>query len=189
MRRSLLVAVSLYIIGWLIAERAIALPVTGFVDGQSNLYKASPTGGGDGVDPFSVSFTAGSGLELSFLSVTGGTHCCSGNPSGSGSTNADGIGGLPNTNVTESGGISGISSPGTMFLTGVFVDDSAGFGVAPTTLNYFGGLSTSDAIFAPDLNQSFFIGDGLTGNGFGATQIFQIPDLADRLFLDRKSVV
>ena len=70
-----------------------------------------------------------------------------------------------------------------MFLTGVFVDDSAGFGTAPATLNYNSGPFTFDPIFAPELNQAFFIGDGLTGFGTGATQIFQAPEFADRLFL------
>lgn len=183
MQRWVLIAAAFYAITWFAVERANAVPVTGFVDARANLYKASPTGGGDGFNPFEISFTPGAELELTFSSVSGGTHCCNGNPNGSGSANPDGIGGLPATNVSASGGISGISAPGTLFLMGAFADSSAGFGLAPASLNYNGGLSTSAALFAPELNQSFFIGDGLTGNGFGATQVFQIPDFADRLFL------
>lgn len=183
MQRWILIAAAIYAITWFAVERANAVPVTGFEDARSNLYKASPTGGGDGFNPFEISFTAGSGLELTFSSVVGDTHCCNGNPNGSGSANPDGFGGLPATNVSASGGISGISSPGTLFLMGVFADSSVGFGIAPATLNYNGGLSTSDSVFSPSLNQSFFIGDGLTGAGFGATQVFQVPDFADRLFL------
>ena len=183
MYRFLLVAISLYVMAWLVVDRAYAVPVTGFVDGRSNLYKASPSGGGDGLNPLSIHFKRGIGGELTFSSVTGGTHCCSGDPSGGGSSTADGIGGLPTTNIFESGGISGLLAPGTMFLSGVFVDSTAGFGLAPAKLDYFSDLSTSDPIFSPVLNQAFFIGDGLTSNGSGSIQTFQVPDFADRLFL------
>ena len=137
----------------------------------------------DGLIPFSVSFAAGTGGALTFSSVTGSTHCCSGDPNGAGGTNPDGFGGLPTTNILASGGISGIFAPGTMFLTGVFVDSTAEFDLPPVTLNYFNGTSTQQASLSPLLNQAFFIGDGRTGNGSGATQTFQVPDFADRLFL------
>lgn len=183
MQRWVLIAAAFYAIGWFAVDRAFAVPVTGFVDARSNLYKASPFSGGDGFDPLEILFTPAAGQELTFSTVFGNTHCCSGNPHGSGGANADGIGGLPATNISADGGISGISAPGTLFLMGVFADSSVGFGVAPGTLNYNAGLSTSDSVFTPLLNQSFFIGDGLTGSGFGQTQVFKVPDLADRLFL------
>src|SRR5262249_39942824 len=33
------------------------------------------------------------------------------------------------------------------------------------------------------LNQTFFIGDGLTGTGSGSVQVFHVPDGATRLYL------
>jgi hypothetical protein len=44
-------------------------------------------------------------------------------------------------------------------------------------------LSYSSASYTPLLNQSFFIGDGLTGDGTGATQQFFVPDSATELVL------
>src|SRR6202012_498516 len=60
-------------------------------------------------------------------------------------------------------------------------------GAGPAILSYGfgtpGGLSTSDASFSPEINQVFFIGDGLTGTGSGQIQNFLVPDTADRLYL------
>jgi hypothetical protein len=43
--------------------------------------------------------------------------------------------------------------------------------------------NTSFAQLAPQLNQIFFIGDGLTGSGLGNIQRFLVPNQATRLFL------
>ena len=46
-----------------------------------------------------------------------------------------------------------------------------------------GTIATSFASLSPALNQTFFVGDGLTGNGTGAVQQFDVPVGASRLFL------
>ena len=98
-------------------------------------------------------------------------------------------GGVTTTNVTglsttTSGlsGISGISGPNTMFLVGVFLTDSAPSGADPATLD-FNSIGTGFASLSPEIGQTFFIGDGLTGTGSGALQTFVVPSGATRLFL------
>jgi hypothetical protein len=74
-----------------------------------------------------------------------------------------------------------------MFLVGVFLDNTEPSGAGPITLSYDfgtpGSLNTTDASFSPELNQVFFIGDGLTGTGSGQVQNFLVPDTASRLYL------
>jgi len=159
------------------------------VSGQANLFAAGqaavtdPGTGGGGVLPPSFALPLGSGRVLSFSSVTGLTDCCSRpvqmNPEGTLNNIFNG-----QTNIGAGNGISGISAPGQMFLAGVFLDASTPAGGAPATLNFLtapGGTGFSS--LSPLLRQMFFIGDGLTGNGTGSAQTFQIPDSATRLFL------
>jgi hypothetical protein len=87
------------------------------------------------------------------------------------------------TDITGTGtGISGIVAPATMFLTGVFLTDSAPSGSDPATLD-FTSIGTNFASLAPGVGQTFFIGDGMTGTGSGALQQFVVPAGATRLFL------
>jgi hypothetical protein len=44
-------------------------------------------------------------------------------------------------------------------------------------------LGRNFSSLAPELQQTFYIGDGLTGEGSGAVQSFLVPDTATRLFL------
>lgn len=163
---------------FLITSMGMAKATTVNVDAQSNIFKASITGGGDGLDPVLTSFTAGAGQILTFSSVAGLTNCCS----SSALTLPDGENG--STNVNSSGGISGVVAPRTLFLAGVFVNTgNAPGGTAPDRLNYNGALQVSDLSFSPLLNQTFFIGDGLTGNGIGDIQSFIVPTLADAFYL------
>jgi hypothetical protein len=54
-------------------------------------------------------------------------------------------------------------------------------GSGPLALDFTN--NTSFAELSPLLNQTFFIGDGLTGSGSGNIQRFLVPDQATRLFL------
>jgi hypothetical protein len=47
----------------------------------------------------------------------------------------------------------------------------------------FNSIGTSFTTLSPKLNQLFFIGDGLTGDGAGATQKFKVPAGAKVLYL------
>ena len=94
---------------------------------------------------------------------------------------ADGVGAA--TASSSNFGISpyaGISAPGAGYLVGLFTsptDNTPGVATAYTT------ASESAASFSPTLNQAFFIGDGLTGDGVGATQVFYVPTGATELYL------
>ena len=71
-----------------------------------------------------------------------------------------------------------------MFLAGLFLDDSVPAGTAPARLDFSStALGTNFSSLSPLLNQTFFIGDGLTATGSGLQQQFSVPDTATRLFL------
>jgi uncharacterized protein (TIGR03437 family) len=82
--------------------------------------------------------------------------------------------------ITSLGSISGFVAPVAFPLVGVFTN-GAPSGPAPAPYYYSG--SGTGATFAPLLNQVFFIGDGLTGTGSGARQIFHVPATATELWL------
>ena len=94
-----------------------------------------------------------------------------------------------NTNGTYSymgpyGGLSGITAPGAGYLVGVFETSTGPVGVAPPSLNFLptslGGIGTNFSSLSPALNQVFYIGDGLTGDGFGSLQQFLVPTGRDQ---------
>ena len=89
------------------------------------------------------------------------------------------------------GGISGMklfeSNPidrRVMFLAGVFLADSEPVAPAPERLDFSStSLGRSFTQLSPLLYQTFYIGDGLTGEGTGTVQNFIVPTGATRLFL------
>ncbi len=89
------------------------------------------------------------------------------------------------------GGISGMqlfeSTPAdrrVMFLAGVFLTDDEPTASAPASLDFSStSLGRSFSELSPLLQQTFYIGDGLTGEGSGSVQTFWVPDSATRLFL------
>jgi hypothetical protein len=97
----------------------------------------------------------------------------------------DGVGAAPVTSSnTGTSSVSGITAPGAGYLVGVFVPAGGPVGTAPTALDFTSsGLGTSFTSLSPQLDQVFFIGDGLTGNGTGTQQTFNIPTGAGQLWL------
>ena len=97
--------------------------------------------------------------------------------------------------MASAGGVSGLllyesdpSARRVMFLSGLFTSGSVPQSPAPASLNFsssYGSnpLTTSFAQLSPLLNQSFYIGDGLTGTGSGGTQSFLVPDGATHFYL------
>jgi hypothetical protein len=97
--------------------------------------------------------------------------------------------------MASSGGVSGLllyESESTdrrvMFLSGVFTHGNIPPAPAPAILNFsssFGGspIGTSFSQLSPLVNQSFYIGDGLTGTGTGTAQSFMVPDGATHFYL------
>jgi hypothetical protein len=78
-----------------------------------------------------------------------------------------------NTDVGASAGISGIRVRGLMPLLGVFTAARPGEPVPPHL--DFNLIGTDFTELHPAINQLFFIGDGLTGNGVGTRQKFWQP--------------
>lgn len=156
------------------------------VHGQANLFGAghavppAPGGGGGGILPPSYAFPSAPDLVLRFGSVTGEVTCDEVNfpfngPDGGPYASGD-------TDILSWDGISGIIHSGaTMFLSGVFLDDSEPADPAPERLDFSDGTDFTELYL--ELRQTFFIGDGLTGTGTGEVQQFHVPAGATRLFL------
>jgi hypothetical protein len=156
------------------------------VPGMSNIFGAghsTPPGGG--ILPPSYTFLPGSNLILTFDSVTGVvSYNSGGNYYGPDGLFGYGDGG---TNITSTGGISGITYAGSphamMFLIGVFLNDSEPADPAPNRLDFSpSGLNENFTELYPELRQTFFVGDGLTGTGSGVIQVFHVPATATRLY-------
>jgi hypothetical protein len=167
---------------------ALAEPISFTVDGQANIFAAghsvippSPLGpGGQGVFPFEHIFSPTMGQIVQFMSLAGVTGC-RGEAPFIGAEGGFCVGG-PGTNVFSLAGISGTVHFGRqMFLAGVFTDGTEPMDPAPPRLDFTSADTFTE--LSPLLNQTFFIGDGLTGTGAGAQQRFHIPASASRLYL------
>jgi hypothetical protein len=137
-----------------------------------------------GTFPVSDSFTADPNEILKFSSVTGLVGCNFVITNGPDGPCWPGV----NTTITSYGGLSGIDAyQDNMFLVGVFLDSAEPSGAGPSVLKYNYGtpdsLSMAQGSFSPELDQVFFIGDGLTETGTGEEQTFHVPAGADRLYL------
>jgi hypothetical protein len=163
------------------ASSALAGPVT--VLGTADIYAAGTQsgvadGGYYGTVPGAVSVAAGGYFTFSAsgsITLNGGGNY----------NDADGVGGAVSTSSnTGSGSISGIVAPYDGYLVGVFIGAAGPSGTAPATLDYTSGTpTTSDTSYDPLLDQVFFIGDGLTGDGTGSIQTFYVPTGATELYL------
>jgi hypothetical protein len=127
-------------------------------------------------------------LAATFLAGPGNafTFCATGSVSiGAVPTNGpDGGLSLAPTDVFSDGGIAGLKSDRTMFLAGVFLDESAPTSTPPVRLDFSSaGFGTAFPNLTPQIGQTFFIGDGFVGIGTGTLQHFYAPPTATRLFL------
>jgi hypothetical protein len=151
------------------------------LDARSDIYSAgaaTPEPKRGGVLPAIISL-ASAGGAIVFSNVRGQIGCIHGSFYG-----ADGggcVGG--NTHINAAAAVSGIvDHQRTLFVTGVFLGERPG--PAPGALDFSeAALGMSFAQLTPQLGQSFFIGDGLTGTGSGAQQRFVIPAGATKLYL------
>jgi hypothetical protein len=142
-----------------------------------------PGGGTGGIAAPEFDLTSGMGRVLTFQDVSGIISFTPGT-----SSVPDGL--QPNgnpplgldTNISSFQGISGIRlEKGSGFLVGVFLSNAMPTDPAPPRLEFTnngttGLMNTDFASLSPLLDQTFFIGDGLTGNGTGNTQTFSVPD-------------
>ena len=180
------------------AVLAIGLPLTGSLQAQDvltvsvsahmDIYRAGGyDDGSDGAAPAKYAFPAAPGQTLTFSSITGSWSCGASplyGPDGLTTTvcqphNIDNpIGTFSGYDTTDfSGG-----------LAGIFLEDTPPSS-APPPLRFYvkdgaaGGIQTSFSSLSPQIGQVFFIGDGLTGTGTGATQLFAVPPTATHLYL------
>jgi len=93
---------------------------------------------------------------------------------------------------TPTGAFSGLKMTDfTRPLIGMFLEDTLPASAPPTLTFYWsdssqGGIQTNFSTLSPQLGQVFFIGDigdGKTGTGTGAIQVFNIPPTATHLYL------
>jgi hypothetical protein len=179
---------------WLAAN--FRLPAQTLYSNQSISAKAEIFGAGNaglpdgsGLAPVEFDLPTNASI-LTMTSVTGSITL----NSGSGHNDPDGVitsGGYSGPTISGAsgytvanayGGISGITIPGGGALVGVFEPATGPTGAAPASLN-FTSIGASFTSFAPALYQTFYIGDGLTGDGSGRVQQFVVPAGATRLFL------
>ncbi len=183
----------------LIATNVVAQTVT--VGANADIYRAgnAPLLGDGGVNPVLISVPADT-LYFSFSSVTGsfaiGSNGAISLNSGGGFNNPDGVvvqgtdngptignGQPPGYSFNlPFGGLSGITEPGIGGLVGVFESPTSLGNPAPASPSYLPNGNTAVST-SPLLDQVFLIGDGLTGDGTGTLQQFDVPTGATELFL------
>ena len=179
------------IVGGIVAANSQTIFSNIVVSANAEIYGAGNAGLPDsgGVLPVEIDLPANPAV-FSIVSVAGIITY----NNGTGHNNADGLiisGGyygptITGTNgysvATEYGGISGITMPGAGALVGVFAPAGAPTNNPPASLD-FTAIETSFSTLSPALYQTFFIGDGMTGDGSGTVQQFIVPADATRLLL------
>ena len=154
-----------------VASAASAAPVP--ILGTANIYQLA--GSTDGTAPYSTTVAGGSTITFSAtgaISFNGGGNI----------NDADGIGSASSINVSSLGDFSGFSAPHAGSLVGVFFNPRVALLNTPATLD-FNTIGTNFSTLSPLLDQVFFIGDGLTGDGTGTVQSFIAPRAATMLYL------
>ncbi len=165
------------------------------VDSHCNIFGAGLGSAasvvGDGLSPISTSFAAAPNQVLTFSSVTGVvnfygfTKPSTEGPDGYGpSFQPYAPGQYPTSPANFPGfmGLSGLRDANNgAYLVGVFLTDASPAQPAPPTTDFSNNKSFLS--LSPQIAQLFYIGDGRTGTGAGATQQFYVPPDATRLFM------
>lgn len=164
------------------AAAATSLPETVTVGAAADIFAAGaaavpPLPGGGGTMPVEVDVQGGATLSFS---ASGQVSC--------GPPPTHGADGAPcdysqTTNIDAYGGISGVvDNTSALFLVGVFLGPDGPTATAPPALDFSPAQLGQDfTTLSPELQQTFFIGDGQTGGG--TVQQFTAPAGATRLFL------
>ena len=126
--------------------------------------------------PFLLPLALADGDVLRFTNVSGDVW----NLPGGGGPGPDGWTGN-DFDVTPDLGVSGYLMPENCLL-GVFLTDQTNAGPAPPKLDFSSSGSKDQAVYTPELFQTFFIGDGLRLDGV-TVQSWRVPPGATRLFL------
>jgi len=178
------IQIGLVLAGSLPAQSGLTVSVSALMD----VYRAGGyDDGSDGLPPAAFTFPAAPGQTLTFSSVTGAWNCGQNplyGPDGSTTTVCQ-----PHNMANPIGTFSGYDTTDfTGGLAGVFLEDSLPHS-APAPLRFYvsdgaaGGIQTNFRSLSPQIGQIFFIGDGLTGTGTGAAQMFAVPPTATHLYL------
>jgi hypothetical protein len=163
---------------WAISVPTVTVPAT------SDIFAADRTSvpafpGGGGTLPPGLTVTPGSVITVS---SSGQVDCGGGAPSG-----PDGSTGGGTVSIQSYRGISGADIPGGpvcgLALAGVFTGATPPANPAPSRLSFVTGPGRGFTTLEPALNQTFFIGDGLTATGSGNEQTFIVPQGATELWL------
>jgi len=167
------------------------------VKAKDDIYKAGQTHPdgryyGRGYRPPAVTLPAGTQC-ITIRKAVGNDSCASGEgcitidynePEGTHYNDPDGVGAYPPTSSnTGRRSISGMTAPFAGYLVGVFTPPGGPSGPPPAALDFTQGEGTAFKHLAPLLDQTFFVGDGLTGDGTGTTQKFAVPATAATLYL------
>jgi hypothetical protein len=178
-------------LGGTVAADSQTIYLNNAVPANAEIYGAGNAGLPDGSGVLPVEFNLP--VNATVLSMTSVTGIITFN-NGTGHNDADGSivsGGYygPTINGTSGysvaggyGGISGVTMPEAGALVGVFMPADAPTGAPPPSLD-FTSIGIAFTTLSPALYQTFFIGDGRTGDGSGAVQQFFVPAGASRLFL------
>ncbi|MCW2700986.1 MAG: hypothetical protein JWQ45_2521 [Blastococcus sp.] len=161
---------------------ASAAPTAVTVPADANIFAAGqgslPQLDGPGSLPPSVAVAADQALTIS---AHGGVACSADTAAGVSTPDSGSCGGAT-TDVASYGGISGMVAPGSMFLAGVFTAGAPDDSRTPSRLDFSdGALGRNFLSLSPDLDQTFFVGDGKTDTG--ADQSFVAPPGATALHL------
>ncbi|MCW6508809.1 hypothetical protein [Lichenifustis flavocetrariae] len=145
------------------------------INAQSDIYQAGGADGSGGVAPTILDVTGLASVSFSIpSSITVALN------SGGNYNDADGVGSADSDSYNSGANhIAGLTAPNDGFLAGVFLGST----ISSTTPSALTFTSTNFTSLAPELQQAFFIGDGLTGDGTGAVQTFYVPTGATRLVL------
>ncbi len=149
-------------------------------------YKAVTTTDGSGSLPAKITLPANS-TSMTFAIYGGSktkgrcTKPCITVNGGGNYNDADGVGSASSLNMQADQSISGIQAPVAAFVAGVF-ESGPPSGPAPATLD-FNTIGTNFSSLSPLLQQVFYIGDGLTGDGSGDVQLFFVPSGAKFLYV------
>jgi hypothetical protein len=154
----------------------VAVPSTSNIYGAGHSGGAAtpqPAGGGGGTAPPSIDVLTTA--QFGFA----GSGSVRFSPSNPVSNNPDGPA-TASTTFLSFNGVSGFDSDHAFALYGVFVGATEPADPPPPALSFTG--NTSFANLSPQLDQVFYIGDGLTGTGSGSTQLFNVPTGALKLY-------
>ena len=186
MQRTHAVLIGLTAAGLMLTTHALARRLT--VNAEDNIYGVGQSSAPGGGNVPTAEMSVGAGNCITVTKVTGSLKCssrrgCITLNSGGNLNDPDGTGAAPATSSnTGSGSISGITAPNAGYLVGLFTKAAGPSGPAPAALD-FTSIGTNFASLSPALNQTFFIGDGHTGDNSGAVQQFTVPAGARRLWL------